>query len=207
MTILNFEEFSKNDFIVENLENTQINNGVDEMVAEISKIVKKNIDVKLSVLIEPYFDSKLKSESDRQRFVDIVYKAYIQEYLNVLKEYGDYYVEGKGKKTNGYGTSGQNFAYNYINHIDFERSATERPKYDSNDRGVGTIHRYKYFENVWSIACRRVVERYKYKFNLKLDHKEKNNKNNDFNGRLVVFNINDNSFWKSLNLPKNQRYN
>jgi hypothetical protein len=208
MAILKFEEFNK-DFI---LEEYHIDSNIDNIVNEISKIVNKNIEVKLDILVDPYFDSKLKSEADRQKFINIVYRAYIKEYLNVLKEYGTHYVEGTGEKTNKYGEAGQNFAYNYINHPKFERTAKEWVKYDENNRGIGKPQYYKYFENVWSIACRRVVERYKdglgkYKINLKFDHRYKNNKNNDFDGTLVVFNPNSNEFWKKRNLYKNQKYN
>jgi hypothetical protein len=210
MTILKFEEFN-NDFILENLENTQ-NNSVDEMVVEISNIVKKNIDVKLDVIVEPYFNSKLKNEDDKQKFINIVYRSYIREYLKVLKEYGNYYVEGTGVKTNKYGEPVQNFAYNYIKHPDFEKEATEYKEYDEFNRGVGERQTYKYFQNVWSIACENVVNRYKdefgnNKFSLKLDHRRKNDKNNDFDGTLIVFAPKNNKFWKAKNLPKNQRYN
>ena len=203
MTILNFEEFSKNDFVVEDY---NIDSNIENMIAEISAIVKKNVDIKLDILIDPHFNSKFKTESDIQRFGNIICKAYIQEYLNVLKEYGDCYVEGTGKKTNGYGEPIQNFAYNYINHIDFKKIAKEYPKYDDRNRGVGQPVSYSYFENVWSIACRRVMDKYKNQFNLKLDHRYKNNKNNDFDGTLVIFNPMSNEFWKKKNLYKNQRY-
>ena len=42
MTILNFEEFSKNDFVVEDY---NIDSNLENMIAEISAIVKKNVDI------------------------------------------------------------------------------------------------------------------------------------------------------------------
>ena len=184
---------------------------LSDEISKISEIVKKEIDVKLDICIDPYFNTKLKNESDKQKFINIIYKSYIQEYLNILKEYGPFYIEGTGIKTNKYGEPCQNFAYNYINHSEFEKMAKEWSNYDRYDRGVGKIQYYKYFESVWSIACNRVMEKYKdqygeCKFNLKLDHRYKDRKNNDFDGTLIVINPNDNSFWKARNLPKNQRY-
>ena len=194
MAIKKFEEF-------------QNNNIINNMVEEISRIVNKKVDINLDIRIDPYFN--VNNEADIQKTKLIIIKQYIEEYLNVLKEYGQYYVEGTGVKTNKYGEPVQNFAYNYIKHIDFQKIGNEWSTYDKNNKGVGSPTSYKYFQNVWSIACDRVSKRHKdgNKFDLKLDHRYKTNKNNDFDGTLVLIKPKDNKFWKAGNLPQNQRYN
>lgn len=203
MAIKNFKDYI--------LEEQQNDNKIDNMLVEISKIIHKKVDINLDIKIDPHFN--INNDADIQRTKRIICREYIEEYLNVLNEYGEYYVEGTGVKTNKYGEPVQNFAYNYINHKDFEKTGKEWTEYDENNRGIGKPVFYKYFQNVWSIACERVANRHKNKsgignrFDLKLDHRYKNNKNNDFDGYLVIIKAKDNTYWKASNLPKNQRYN
>lgn len=178
------------------------------MTDNISAIIHKDVVINLDIAVDPKVVAQLDLNDDKyERFKKIIKNSYITEYYNMLKKYGSTYVEGTGAKTNGYYEPKQNLAYNYFKHPDFLRTAKEPSKgYDKSGNSVDDIVSYNYYQNVWSVVCDEVKRKYHYNFCIKLDHRHKNHKNNDFDGILYVYDIYDNSFWKDRNLPNNQRY-
>lgn len=181
---------------------------INDDLLEISNIINKNIVLNIDIDIDQKFLSvfHLSNENDVNRFKTIIRNSYVRNYLDLLKEYKSYYKEGTGNKTNGYHESGQNYAYNYFEYPNFLMKAKKYNDYDDKGNSVGSSKTYSYYKNVWSAACDRVVKQYGYKFDLKFDHRHKDQKNNDFDGTLVLFELGNRNYWKMRNLPNKQRY-
>jgi hypothetical protein len=130
---------------------------------------------------------------------------YCKTYKRIVDLYENYFRQGTGIKTNHYHEPTMNLAYNYIEHDNYKKIANESPKgYTKGGSYIGRPIAYIYYQSVWSITCDQIVANYQMKFMLKFDHRFKDRKNDDFNGTLFCFKTKN--YWKSKNLPNNQRY-
>ena len=144
----------------------------------------------IGVMIQPKYEELLKHIN----FVDM----YVGTYLDLIKDYGQYYVRGKGYKTNPPNSAQMNYGYNYINNEKFTRIGHARGG-----------EKYTFYQSFWRETCDIMTERLKqipeinkyvyskyFDLVVKFDHRSSDRLDNDFDG-IIKVGDNEDWWWKN----------